>query len=129
MSSGWRIFWLGVLAAHGTVAALWWWLMPGGFPFSSPHFWTNRILPPLLLAAIVATRIAQARTRDTLVAAALLAFPALWLAAAVTVRIAFPISVACYGFSPHFLPARCCLRGECNTARRACRSSRNWPRA
>ncbi len=44
-----RLFWLTVLVGHLIAAALWWWLEPGGFPWRHPRFWSNRLLPGLVV--------------------------------------------------------------------------------
>jgi hypothetical protein len=81
------------LAVHLLLTAAWWWLTPSGFPLSSPHFYVNSILPPLVLALLIVALIARTCRRTDLAAALLLPLPMLWLAAAVSGRIVFPISL------------------------------------
>ena len=56
----WAI-WLG----HAIGAALAWWLLPGGFPWQHPHFWTNRMLP-WVVVAVAAVGLVGARRKNAL---------------------------------------------------------------
>lgn len=87
-----RLFWLVVLVGHGVVAALWWWLMPSGFPFGDRHFWANEVAPVVLLAWVITAMVAARRHAAALFQVTLTGFPAAWLAGAVVGRLIFPIS-------------------------------------
>jgi hypothetical protein len=97
-----RLFWLGLLTAHGTAAVAWWWLLPGGFPMGHPRFWVNEALPVLVLAMVVAIRFAvweKQRVRNSLLAM----FPVFWLAVAIAGRIIFPQSGRWFFLAPMVL--------------------------
>ena len=87
-----RLFWRAVLAAHVAAAGAWAWLMPGGFPLDHARFWANRALPALLVALAGAGLVAVWLRRQALFRLLIVPWPALWLAAAVAGRLAFPIS-------------------------------------
>lgn len=87
-----RLFWLFVLVGHGACAALWWWLMPGGFPVRTVRFWVNSVAPLVLLGWCAAAFFAAQRRRTILYQLMLLGFPAGWLGAAIAGRVAFPTS-------------------------------------
>src|SRR5688500_17853282 len=88
-----RIFWLLVLAGHALVAAVWWWLMPGGFPADHPRFWVNQVLPPAMIVLCAAVIVAAHRERHGVVRAAIVMLAAMWLAVGISSRVTFPISL------------------------------------
>jgi hypothetical protein len=87
-----RTLWFAVLIAHATAAVLWWWRQPGGFAPSDPPFWVNRVLPWAVLIAALIARLGPARIRRAVQPAVFAALPMIWLAAAVTAKIVFPVS-------------------------------------
>ena len=89
-----RIFWLVVLAFHATAAAAWLWFSPGGFPVWHLHFWSNPVVPLIVLAVVALAFGAARRGKVGVLGAALVAFPACWLGAAVVGRIVFPVTLA-----------------------------------
>lgn len=91
MKTGWRLFWLGALAAHGFAAVAWWWLMPGGFAMSQMRFWVNEVLPWCVLGLALGTRFLwwkRERARDL----SLASFGVFWITAAIAARVVFPVS-------------------------------------
>ncbi len=97
-------FWRLVVYAHLVAAALWWWLMPAGFPIGHARFWTNQVFPliavALCLACLWAERQGNLQLR-TLTAATI---PAFWLSAIIVAVDLFPYSARRFG-----LPAFACL--------------------
>jgi hypothetical protein len=89
-----RIFWLAVLVGHVVLAALWWWLQPGGFSLGHPRFWANRVAPLFGLVLAIGSLWALHRERTDLLRLLLPIWPATWLAVAVTGKLMFPISLA-----------------------------------
>ena len=85
--------WLLVFASHAALAAIWWWLMPGGFPSWAPQYWFNQVLPLVVLAVIVAALFAPKALRTALAPAIQLAFPVFWMVFAVSLRLTFPDSI------------------------------------
>lgn len=86
--------WPGVLilALHLAGAGAWWWLMPGGFPVNHPRFWVNQALPLGVLLAGLAGFAAWRWNWHAPWLALLYAAPAGWIGAAISFRIAFPVS-------------------------------------
>ena len=66
--------------------------MPGGFPAAHPRFWSNGVLPWLIVATALAGRRVGKLRRETVKPPALAALAALWISAAVSARIIFPIT-------------------------------------
>jgi hypothetical protein len=87
--------WNAILLIHGLGAGLWWWVMPGGFPYYHPRFWANEVLPLVVIAAAAAGLYGIWRRRLGLALGVILAVPAFWTAALVVAAIAFPISRRC----------------------------------
>lgn len=124
MAAAGRIFWLFVLVFHAVAAAGWWWLAPGGFAVANPRFWTNRVAPPLVLAAVASALRAMRGERRSAQAAILVGFPAAWSAGAVSAVAAFPITFPRLAAVPLALAASMGLaiflkfRGEASLSRR-----------
>ena len=89
----WRLFWLTVLVGHGILALAWWGLSPGGFRLDHPRFWTNRVAPPLVLGLSIAALAALRQERLAVLRILLPAWAAAWAAGAITLRIAFPVTM------------------------------------
>jgi hypothetical protein len=87
-----HIFWLLVLVGHAALAAVWWWLMPHGFPISNTRFWVNEALPWLTIVAVVAVIVAAQRERLVPARGTLLVIAAMWITAGVYGRGVFPVS-------------------------------------
>ena len=47
----WTFAWQTIWLEHAVGAAVAWRLLPGGFPWEHPRFWTNRVLPWIVVAA------------------------------------------------------------------------------
>jgi hypothetical protein len=87
-----RLFWTAALTAHAFAAAVWWWLMPGGFPIAHPRFWANCVAPAVMLMVVVASVVARARKRPSILASVLIVLPAIWLGLVVGLVLTFPVS-------------------------------------
>ena len=81
-----------VLAGHAMIALVWWWLMPGGFPVAHLRFWINGVLPWLIVVLAVVPFFPGRLPRETLRIATMTAFAFLWIAAAISARLTFPIT-------------------------------------
>src|SRR5687768_16850901 len=79
-----HLFWLAILAAHATLAAGAWWMLPGGFPASHPRFWVNQVIPIVVIVVAILARWAGGKRQWGLASPVLVVFPALWLGALVT---------------------------------------------
>ncbi len=91
------LFWLAVLVAHAIGAAVWWWMMPAGFPLAHPRFWLHRVVPIVLVAVALAYIVPRAKPwRPALLAAV----PATYLAAAIAGRALFPITLHTLWLAP-----------------------------
>ena len=85
------MLWLAIIATHVIGAAIWWAMMPAGFPLSHPRFWLHRVVPVALASyplLFVVPRAAALRP------ALLVAIPATYIAAAVAGRLVYPITLA-----------------------------------
>jgi hypothetical protein len=87
------MFWLVVLVAQTIAAALWWWLQPGGFSWSHPRFWLNRVLPLVVLAWSLGSLGRLHREDRSRLVLVLSAWPCLWGAAALSSKMCFPITM------------------------------------
>jgi hypothetical protein len=86
-----------ILTGHAAAAAAWGWLMPGGFAVGHARFWVNGVLPWILMTAALSGRFFK-RTRP----AVLTAFAFLWISAAVSARLSFPITCRILWVGPLF---------------------------
>jgi hypothetical protein len=84
--------WKVLFTALATLAVLWWWLMPGGFPADHPRYWANRVVPVVVFIVAVAARIGLRRPPSTWADMAIAGCPALWLAGTATAVGLFPYS-------------------------------------
>jgi hypothetical protein len=88
----WRWLWVVVFCAHALVAVQWLLLMPGGFPVFHLRFWSNRVLPLIVLLAAIAGVAASLARRTPVVRTTAAATALLWVAAGVAAWMLFPIS-------------------------------------
>ncbi len=87
-----RSLWLLALLGHAVAAAGWWWLMPGGFPIDHPRLYSNRVVPLLVLLAVMVA-IALLRQRRPLPARLTLATLAgVWVGGGITALVLYPSS-------------------------------------
>ncbi|MCU1280754.1 MAG: hypothetical protein JWM53_4300 [bacterium] len=84
-----QLVWLMLLAVHTGAAAVWWWLMPGGFPTSSTEFWVNQVAPPFAVAMLLTALLARGRFGHAIRPAVLASIPIFWMAFAISSRIVF----------------------------------------
>jgi len=97
--AGWlsSVFWAAIVVAHVIAAAIWWRMMPAGFPLAHPRFWLHRVVPFVVLAFAILCFVPRAKP---LRPALLAAVPATYLAAAIAGRVLFPITLARYWLAP-----------------------------
>src|SRR5215211_6638304 len=100
-----RLSWLFVLVAHGVGAVAWVALMPRGFPFAHPRFWANVAVPIAIVVAVIVALANARRGRLSIVRAVLIGLATMWIAAAVSSRVIFPISMQLRWLAPLALGA------------------------
>jgi len=91
------------LALHVVLAALWWWLMHGGFPVTNLRYWSNGVLPCLALVSALLAIWAGHTGRSALRLASVIPLVAAWSAFAVSARAAFPITFRILWVIPVFI--------------------------
>jgi hypothetical protein len=84
-----KLVWLTLLALHAGVAAVWWWLMPHGFPSSATEYWLNEVLPLLVIALLATALLARGRLSEALLPPVLAALPIFWMAFGIAARLTF----------------------------------------
>jgi hypothetical protein len=84
-----QLLWLTLLAAHIGAAAVWWWVMPGGFPSSSTQFWLNQVAPPLVAGVLLMALFARGKLSERILPPILATLPIFWIAFAISSRIVF----------------------------------------
>jgi hypothetical protein len=84
-----QLIWLILLGVHLGAAALWWWMMPGGFPTSATQFWVNQLAPPLVMAALLAALFTRGKIGQTILPLVLAALIVFWMAFAISARLLF----------------------------------------
>lgn len=87
-----RIVWSTVILTHATLAALWWWRQPAGFPLTDAHFWVNTILPFIVVPAMLLARFPHGRWATRARPLILLGLAIIWISAGISSRFIFPIS-------------------------------------
>lgn len=100
-----QLLWLTLLAAHTGVAAVWWWVMPGGFPSTSTEFWLNQVASPMVVGVMLVALLARGRIGETLLPPILAAIPVFWMAFGISSRIVFFESFRSLWNLPVFLGA------------------------
>ncbi|HEX8950348.1 MAG TPA: hypothetical protein VF945_00815, partial [Polyangia bacterium] len=84
-----NFIWLTLLAVHTGAAAVWWWLMPGGFPSSSTEYWVNEVAPIFCIALLLTALFARGRFSHAILPPVVAAIPAFWLAFGISARLTF----------------------------------------
>ena len=84
-----QLVWLTLLAVHTGAAAVWWWLMPGGFPGSSTEYWVNEVAPFFCVALLATALFARGRFNHVILPPVLAAIPAFWMAFGISSRLTF----------------------------------------
>lgn len=84
-----QLVWLTLLAVHTGAAAVWWWLMPGGYPSSSTEYWVNEVAPLCAVALLLTALFARGRFNHVILPAALATIPAFWMAFGISSRLTF----------------------------------------
>lgn len=90
-----------ILLGHVFIAALWFWIMPAGFPLDHARFWANSFYPRAIIGLALFAWCVMRRRRLP----AILAFTALWLAGAISARIIFPVTFRFLWVLPLFVGA------------------------
>jgi hypothetical protein len=97
-----QLLWLTLLAGHTGAAAVWWWLMPGGFPSSAPQFWVNQALPPIVTVVLLFALFARGKWSEAILPPILTTIPVFWIAFALSARLTFPESFGSTWYVPFF---------------------------
>ena len=84
-----KLLWLTLLALHLGVTAVWWIMMPHGFPSSSTEHWLNEVAPPFLIALFGTALLARGRLSEAMLPPVLAAIPLFWMAFGISARITF----------------------------------------
>jgi hypothetical protein len=84
-----QLIWLTLLAAHTGAAAVWWWLMPGGFPSTATEYWVNQVAPLFTIVVLLTALFARGRLGQAILPPVLAAIPIFWMAFGVSARIVF----------------------------------------
>jgi hypothetical protein len=84
-----KLVWLTLLALHAGVAAMWWWLMPHGFPTSSMELWLNEVAPLVVIALLATALLARGRLSAAILPPVLAAIPIFWMAFGISARLTF----------------------------------------
>lgn len=113
----WQVIWLG----HVLGAALAWWLLPGSFSWGHPRYWTNRVLPLIVVAAAAAGLWGAWRRHHRAYLSAAVFVAAMATAAVIAGAILFPTSAR--RFLPPALVIAAMLWVSCVGA---CRQQRLW---
>jgi hypothetical protein len=100
MSALARTFLACIFTAHLVLAAAWWWLMPGGFPVAHVRFWSNQVLPLVVVAVAGAYVWARYRNHAGAQRTLALSVAAFWFAAGVSSRVIFPITMEVLWLAP-----------------------------
>jgi hypothetical protein len=96
-SPRWTFAWQAIWPGHAAGAALAWWLLPGGFPCEHPRFWTNRVLPWILVAAAGVGLMGVWRRNGLARQSAAVFIVAVWTSALATGAIIYPVSALRFG--------------------------------
>lgn len=89
----WQTIWLG----HAVVAILAWWILPGGFSWEHPRFWTNLVLPWIVVAVVGAGMVGVWRKNGLTCQLAAVFIATFWTSALITGAIIYPISISRIG--------------------------------
>jgi hypothetical protein len=84
-----KLVWLTLLALHAGVAAVWWWLMPHGFPGAATEYWLNEVAPLFVIALLATTLLARGKLSEALLPPVLAAIPIFWMAFGIAARVTF----------------------------------------
>jgi hypothetical protein len=87
-----RWAWVVIWIAHALAAAVWWWLMPGGFPVTSARFFSNAVIPVVFIAAILLALFGALKPVPRVTRAMLPLVPTTWICATLAGWIIFPVS-------------------------------------
>ena len=87
-----RIPWLLALVGHALAGAAWFWLMPGGFPWTHARFLANRGLPLVVIGVSMLGLYAGYTKKARWLRASLFSLAMLWAVAAGTSWGLFPLS-------------------------------------
>ena len=99
-----NLVWFTLLAVHTAAAGVWWWLMPGGFPSSTPQYWVNEVAPVFCIALLLTALFARGKFSHAVLPAVVAAIPAFWLAFGISARLTFADSFGS-SWMTAFIPA------------------------
>jgi hypothetical protein len=86
------VLWVLIAGLHVAAAAYAWRLLPHGFAVGHPRFWTNQVLPLVLVAASITCVFALWRRRARMAAIVIAAFTGFHVALGPAWSLAFPIT-------------------------------------
>lgn len=89
--------WRFIFAGHVVAAGAWWWLMPGGFPWSNSHAWLNGVLPWLIAAGSFAGWWNLIKRKPSPTSTLVAATAMFWVALFATACLLYPISLRYFG--------------------------------
>ena len=84
-----RLLFLGYAVAF----AAWWYISPKGFPWNHLRFWSNNVIPIIIVCGSLVCFIGMFRKKRDLVAILIPSYPVATLAFVITGRILYPISM------------------------------------
>jgi hypothetical protein len=87
-----KLVWLALLALHIGIAAVWWWLMPHGFPSSTREYWLNEVAPLAVIALLATALLLRGKASEALLPPVLAAIIVFWMACGIASRITFTAS-------------------------------------
>ena len=99
-----NLVWFTLLAVHTGAAAVWWWLMPGGFPSSAPEYWVNEVAPIFCILILLTALFARGKFSHAILPAVVAMIPAFWLAFGISSRLTFDDSFGSR-WTTAFIPA------------------------
>ena len=78
---------------YATAFAAWWYISPKGFPWNHLRFWSNNVIPIIIVCGSLVCFVGMFRKKRDLVAILIPSYPVATLAFIVTGRILYPISM------------------------------------
>ena len=83
----------GIFLGYGLAFAAWWFVCPKGFPLEHPRFWANSIIPLFVIACCLISIYGAIKQNGGILKTAMSAFSIATLAAVITSKVLYPISM------------------------------------
>lgn len=90
----WTFVWQAIWLGHAIIAILAWWVLPGGFPWEHPRFWTNQVLPWLIAAVAGVGIVGVWRNKAPAWQSAAVFTATMWTSALIASAVVYPISIS-----------------------------------